>query len=59
MSLKVRNIITKGVYDVVHTNWLERCINQQNLLKWYIISFPSFRLMACICWHVTDYVIRC
>jgi len=42
LSLKVRNIISKGVYDVVHTNWLERCLNQQILLKWYITAFPSF-----------------
>ena len=34
LSLKVRNIVTKGVYDVVHTNWLQRCIDQQKLLKW-------------------------
>ena len=33
-SLKVRNIIAKGVYDIVHTNWLHRCIDQQRLLKW-------------------------
>jgi len=34
LSLKVRNIITNGVYDVVHTNWLQCCIDQQKLLKW-------------------------
>ena len=34
LSLKVKNIVTKGVYDVVHTNWLQRCIDQQKLLKW-------------------------
>jgi len=34
LSLKVRNIIAKDVYDVVHTNWLQRCIDQQKLLNW-------------------------
>jgi len=34
LSLKVRNIIAKDVYDVVHTNWLQRCIEQQKLLNW-------------------------
>jgi len=34
LSLKVRNIIAKGVYDVVRTDWLQCCVDQQKLLTW-------------------------
>lgn len=36
MSIKVRNIVSKGVYDVVKVDWLLRCIEQQQLLPWYV-----------------------
>jgi len=36
MLIKVRNIVSKGVYDVVKVDWLLRCIEQQQLLPWYV-----------------------
>lgn len=35
MLIKVRNIVSKGVYDVVKVDWLLRCIEQQQLLPWF------------------------
>jgi DNA ligase-4 len=33
-SLKVRNVIARGSYDVVRVEWLLRCIDQRRLVKW-------------------------
>lgn len=38
VSIKVRNVVSKGVYDVVKVDWLLRCIEQQQLLPWYVAT---------------------
>ena len=34
ITIKVNNVISKGVYDVVKVDWLLRCIDQKRLLPW-------------------------
>ena len=36
ITLKVTNLIKKGVYDVVKPDWLLRCVEAKRLLPWWV-----------------------
>ena len=34
VALKVKNIITKGIYDVVKASWLIKCLDGKRFIPW-------------------------
>ena len=34
VAVRVKNIISKDIYDVVKVDWLIRCVDSKKLLPW-------------------------
>ena len=46
VAIKVRNLINKGIYNVVKVEWLLRCVEKKRFIPWWVIMLHCLELEA-------------